>query len=114
VARSSATTRRPSSRIDQLKNFGFVDETTVVAPGLNGKVAEINAAFGLLQLKRVDAAIARCVARPWTPTTGRRWPKSSGVHCLDDAGEAVANYAYFPILIDADYPLSARCPPRRS
>ena len=43
-------------RIDRLKNFGFVDEVTVVAAGINGKMSEINAAFGLLQLKGIDAA----------------------------------------------------------
>ena len=44
-------------KIDQLKNFGFVDEVTVVAPGINGKMSEFNAALGLLQLKYVNAAI---------------------------------------------------------
>ena len=42
-------------RIDQLKNFGHVGEVTVVAPGINGKMSEINAALGLLQLKYIDA-----------------------------------------------------------
>jgi len=46
-------------RIDQLKNFGFVDETTVVAAGINGKMAEVNAALGLLQLKHIHHALAR-------------------------------------------------------
>ncbi len=46
-------------RIDQLKNFGFVDEVTVVASGINGKMSEFNAAFGMLQLKHVDRALAR-------------------------------------------------------
>jgi len=45
--------------IDNLKNFGFINEVTVVAPGINGKMSEINAAFGLLQLKHIDAALAR-------------------------------------------------------
>lgn len=45
--------------IDQLKNFGFIDEVTVVTPGINGKMSELNAAFGLLQLKYVDQAMAR-------------------------------------------------------
>ena len=46
-------------RIDQLKNFGFIDEVTVVAPGINGKMSEINAAFGLLQLQHIDKAMTR-------------------------------------------------------
>ena len=91
-------------RIDQLKNFGFVDETTVVAPGINGKMSEINAAFGMLQLNHIDAALAR---RKEIDATYRYLLKDvQGISCLQDAGEAVANYSYFPILVEADYPLS--------
>lgn len=46
-------------RIDHLKNFGYVDEVTVVAPGINGKMSEFNAALGLLQLKHIEQALAR-------------------------------------------------------
>lgn len=91
-------------RIDQLKNFGFVDEVTVVAPGINGKMSEINAAFGLLQLKHVDQALAR---RKSIDAAYREALKNvPGIRCLQDAGEQVANYSYFPILVEADYPLS--------
>ena len=91
-------------RIDQLKNFGFVDETTVVAPGINGKMSEINAAFGMLQLKHIDAALAR---RQEIDATYRKLLKEvKGIRCLQDSGEAVANYSYFPILVESDYPLS--------
>ncbi|MHA4750734.1 DegT/DnrJ/EryC1/StrS family aminotransferase, partial [Enterococcus faecium] len=45
-------------RIDYLKNFGFAGETEVVAPGINSKVDEVRSAYGLLNLKQVDAAIA--------------------------------------------------------
>jgi len=48
---------KTKNRIDQLKNFGFVDEVTVVAPGINGKMSEFNGALGLLQLKYIDQAI---------------------------------------------------------
>ena len=91
-------------RIDQLKNFGYVDEVTVVAPGINGKMSEINAAFGLLQLKHVDQALAR---RKEIDSTYREQLRGlKGIRCLGDAGEAVANYSYFPILVGADYRLS--------
>ena len=91
-------------RIDQLKNFGFVDETTVVAPGINGKMSEINAAFGMLQLKHIDEALAQ---RKRIDTTYRlALSDVPGIRCLQDAGEIVANYSYFPLLVDADYPLS--------
>ena len=90
-------------RIDQLKNFGYVDETTVVEPGINGKMSEFNAALGLLQLRYIDSALAR---RKEIDTAYRERLKGvSGVYCLNDAGENVANYAYFPILVQADYPI---------
>jgi dTDP-4-amino-4,6-dideoxygalactose transaminase len=90
--------------IDRLKNFGFVDETTVVASGINGKMSEINAAFGMLQLKHIDAAMAR---RKDVDATYRKLLKNvKGIRCLQDAGEEASNYAYFPILVDVDYTLS--------
>ena len=95
---------KTKQRIDQLKNFGFVDETTVVAPGINGKMSEINAAFGLLQLTHINQALAR---RKEIDATYRQQLQSvKGIHCLGDAGEAVANHSYFPILVEAEYPLS--------
>lgn len=91
-------------RIDQLKNFGFVDETTVVAPGINGKMSEINAAFGMLQLQGVDAAIG---LRKNVDVTYRRLLQDiKGIRCHPDAGEEVCNYSYFPILVDPDFPLT--------
>jgi dTDP-4-amino-4,6-dideoxygalactose transaminase len=91
-------------RIDQLKNFGFVNETTVVAPGINGKMSEINAAFGMLQLKHIDQALAR--RKDIDAAYREQLQGVKGIRCLGDAGEAVANYSYFPILVEADRPLS--------
>lgn len=91
-------------RLDQLKNFGFVDEVTVVEPGINGKMSEFNAALGMLQLKYIDKALVR---RKEIDETYRDLLKEiKGIRCLNDAGEKLANYSYFPILIDADYPIS--------
>lgn len=91
-------------RIDQLKNFGFVDETTVVAPGINGKMSELNAAFGLLQLKHINAALAK---RKEIDTTYRKQLAGiKGIHCLGGSGEVESNHSYFPILVQPDYPLS--------
>ncbi|HZF19034.1 MAG TPA: DegT/DnrJ/EryC1/StrS family aminotransferase [Burkholderiales bacterium] len=91
-------------RVDHLKNFGFVDETTVVASGINGKMSEFNAALGLLQLKGIDAALRRREA------IDRRYREAlagvKGIHCLPDAGEKVANYSHFPILVRPGYSLS--------
>jgi dTDP-4-amino-4,6-dideoxygalactose transaminase len=92
---------KTKSRIDQLKNFGFVDETTVVAPGINGKMSEINAAFGLLQLKSVDDAIkARArIADRYRQALG----DVPGITCLQDSLTASANHSYFPILVSNEY-----------
>lgn len=90
--------------IDHLKNFGFVDEVTVVAAGINGKMSEVNAAFGMLQLKGIDQAIQKrrdIAARYRTGLEGVR-----GISCLSEAGETDSNNAYFPILVQPDYPLS--------
>ena len=95
---------KTKQRIDHLKNFGLVDEVTVVAPGINGKMSEFNAALGLLQLKSIDEALAKRKA------IDARYREAlaavRGIHCLQDAGEQVANYAYFPILVQPEYPLS--------
>lgn len=95
---------KTKQQIDQLKNFGFVDETTVVAPGINGKMSEINAAFGMLQLEYIDEALAK---RKHIDTTYRAALHDvSGIRCLQGSYEKVANYSYFPVLIGADYPIN--------
>lgn len=91
-------------RIDQLKNFGYVDEVTVVAPGINGKMSEVNAAFGLLQLKHIDSALNR--RKEIDGEYRRQLGLVKGVSCVGDAGEEVSNHAYFPILIQPGYPLT--------
>lgn len=90
-------------RIDQLKNFGQVGEANVVAPGMNGKMSEFNAALGLLQLKYVDQAIHKRKVIDDAYRKGLAGVK--GVHCLGSTGEITANYAYFPILIKNEYSL---------
>jgi dTDP-4-amino-4,6-dideoxygalactose transaminase len=95
---------RTKQRIDHLKNFGFVDEVTVVAPGINGKMSEINAAFGLLQLRHLDEALAR--RKAIEAIYRAQLAGIQGIRCLGDAGEAFANHAYFPILVEPGYPMS--------
>lgn len=95
---------KTKQRIDHLKNFGFVDEVTVVAPGINGKMSEINAAFGMLQLKHVDEVLRQ---RAEIDANYRRQLQGvNGIHCLPDAGQKASNYSYFPILVEPEYPLS--------
>ena len=87
-------------RIDYLKNFGFANETTVVAPGINSKMDEIRAAYGLLNLKQVDEAI---VARKKVAKTYREALKEvEGITYFDDMPGVRHNYSYFPIFIDAE------------
>jgi dTDP-4-amino-4,6-dideoxygalactose transaminase len=91
-------------RIDQLKNFGHAGELTVVAPGINGKMSEFNAALGLLQLKHVDVALAQ--RKAIDAAYRERLDGVKGIRCLRQPSERVPNFAYFPILVDGDYPLS--------
>lgn len=95
---------KTKQRIDHLKNFGFVDETTVVAPGINGKMSEFNAALGLLQLKYVDQAIRR--RREIDARYRNLLATVKGVRCLENTGELTANHSYFPILVGPDSPIS--------
>ena len=86
-------------RIDYLKNFGFADELTVVAPGINGKMDEVRSAYGLLNLKQVDQAI---LARQHVAQLYREGLKNiSGIRFMDDIVGVRHNYAYFPIFIDS-------------
>lgn len=95
---------RIKRHIEHLKNFGFVDETTVVATGINGKMHEFSAALGVLQLKYVRSAIAK--RRQIDATYRRELQKVHGIRCLPRGGQAVDNFAYFPILVEDEYPLS--------
>lgn len=86
-------------RIDYLKNFGFANETTVVAPGINSKMDEMRAAYGLLNLKQVDAAIE---ARHQVAVRYREALRDvEGISFFDDMAGVRHNYSYFPIFVDA-------------
>ena len=87
-------------RIDYLKNFGFAGETEVVAPGINSKVDEVRSAYGLLNLKQVDNAIAvrQKVANRYREAL-RDVP---GIRFFDDMPGVKHNYSYFPIFVNAE------------
>lgn len=91
-------------RIDQLKNFGHVGEVNVVAPGINGKMCEFNAALGLLQLKYIDQAIVR--RKEIDAVYRKRLEGVKGIRCLNNSSEKIANYSYFPIMVEGGYPIS--------
>lgn len=85
-------------RIDNLKNFGFAGETTVMAPGINAKMNEVQAAMGLLQLKYIDRAIAK---RKKIADQYRQGLKGVvGLSCLEDIPGVRHCYPYFPVFID--------------
>ena len=87
-------------RIDYLKNFGFASETTIVAPGINGKMDEVRSAYGLLNLKQVDSAIE---ARRKVAVQYRDALKDiPGIRFMEDIPGVRHNYSYFPIFINAE------------
>lgn len=100
VAPDAATKRR----IDELKNFGLVNEVTVDGAGLNGKMNEVQAAFGLLQLREVDAAIARraVVAARYRA----RLASVAGIACLPVGHQDAPNHSYFPVRVGPEFPLT--------
>jgi dTDP-4-amino-4,6-dideoxygalactose transaminase len=89
------TTKR---RIDFLKNFGFAGETTVVAPGINAKMNEFQAALGLLQLKYIDQSIQK--RKEIAEHYRQHLHGLPGISFFEDMPEVKHNYQYFPILID--------------
>lgn len=100
VCRDLAT----KQRIDFLKNFGFADEVTVVAPGINGKMNELQAAFGLLQLKHIRAAHDRRRIIDWRYR--EVLSAVEGIHLPSYPQGVDQNYSYFPILVRDRYSLT--------
>jgi dTDP-4-amino-4,6-dideoxygalactose transaminase len=95
---------KTKSRIDDLKNFGYNGEVTVIAPGINAKMNELQAAFGLLQLKHIDEAINK--RRDIDALYRKQLSSIPGVICPTLPADTIYNHAYFPVLIEQDYPLS--------
>ncbi len=87
-------------RIDYLKNFVFAGETNVVGPGINSKMDEVRSVYGLLNLRRVDAAIE---ARHQVAVAYRKALRTvEGISFWDDMPGVKHNYSYFPIFVDAE------------
>ena len=97
-------TREMKCYIDRLKNFGHDGETSVIETGINGKMSEMIAAFGLLQLTHVDQAIAK------RAEIDERYRKEladlDGIRCLRSTGQRRQNYSYFPIRVEKEFPIS--------
>jgi len=88
-------------RIDFLKNFGFADEVTVVEPGINAKMNELQAAYGLVQLKYIDDYLAK--RKVIAELYRSRLSGVKGLKLLYDLEGVRHSYTYFPIIIDADH-----------
>lgn len=95
---------KTKQHIDNLKNFGFVGETTVVAPGINAKMQEFSAALGLLQLKHIDTVLARRQEIDRIYRDGLAGLE--GIDCLPRSTQTIDNYSYFPVLVGDKYPMS--------
>lgn len=95
---------KTKQRIDYLKNFGIADELTVMSLGINGKMNEVQAAFGMLQLKHVDHAIVRRKAVDRCYRDGLC--EVPGITFLPEPSDTKSNYSYFPILVGLNYPSS--------
>ncbi|MFH1618994.1 MAG: DegT/DnrJ/EryC1/StrS family aminotransferase [bacterium] len=85
--------------IDDLKNFGFRDEVTVVAPGINAKMNEVQAAYGLLQLKYIDGWVAK--RKAIADRYRARLKGIKGLSLMPEPPDCSLSHSYFPVLIEA-------------
>ena len=85
-------------RIDYLKNFGFAGETKVIAPGINAKMNELQAALGLLQMKRIEGDIEK--RKEIADFYKNELRNIKGITVFEDIKNIKHNYSYFPILVD--------------
>ncbi len=91
-------------RIDRLKNFGIVNENTIDDISLNGKLSEVHAALGLLQLKSIDHTL---LMRKEIDTYYRELLESvEGISCIQRTATDIDNYSYFPIIVSDSFRLS--------
>lgn len=91
-------------KIDNLKNFGIVDEINITDVGLNGKMSEVNAAFGILQLKHIDAIKEKRKNIAKKYKNDLRMTK--GIRLLEEEMDVDYNYSYFPLLVEKEYGLT--------
>ncbi|WP_404481537.1 DegT/DnrJ/EryC1/StrS family aminotransferase [Novosphingobium sp. BL-52-GroH] len=95
---------RTKARIDRLRNFGFHGDTIMATASINGKLNELQSAFGLLQLRYIDGLIAR------RAQISRRYHAAladiQGIAPFRVEGVTL-NHSYFPILVTDEYPVPA-------
>lgn len=95
---------KTKQRIDYLKNFGFAGETSIIAPGINAKMNELQAAFGLLQLKTFMDQVKK--RQGITSQYKKLLTNVEGIRFMEEMINVSHNYSYFPVFIDKDYPLT--------
>lgn len=95
---------KTKERIDRLKNFGIADEVTVTAPGINGKMSEVNAAFGLLQLKHISEAMTE--RQKIDARYRRELAGVKGIKIPELSTYSNSNHSYFPVIVEDEYPKS--------
>ncbi len=88
-------------RIDYLKNFGFAGETSIIAPGINAKMDELRAAYGLLSLRYVDQSIAQ--RRRLSERYREALCEVKGIRLFEPIEGVKPNYSYFPIFVTEEY-----------
>jgi len=88
-------------RIDSLKNFGLGGMDAAFDAGINGKMSEIHAAFGLVQLQHVRKAInlRKRIDNRYRQQLGG----IPGIKLFSLTAGITQNYSYFPILIQESY-----------
>lgn len=93
-----SNTMEAKVKIDYLKNCGYENENTVVSQGINAKMNEVQAAFGLLQLKYIDSNIEKrnLIYDRYCDLLC----SVSGIRFLSYESRIKSNYSYFPILVD--------------
>lgn len=102
---------RTKTKIDRLRNFGFVNETTLASASINGKLNELQAAFGLLQLRYIDGLIDR--RAEISARYHAAFADMAGIKPFHIGGATTLNHSYFPIRITEDYPIDSDAVCRR-
>ncbi len=99
-----ASTAKRKRAVDAARNFGIADEVNIPVLGTNAKMSEINAAFGVLQLKHFEDV--RRQRREIDTRYRDALNAVPGITVIAIPDEVEPNYSYFPILIDEEFPIS--------
>lgn len=85
-------------KLNQLKNFGIVDQETVGFVGGNAKMNEFAAAMGICNLRHLDDEIAK--RKAVVERYRERLGNVDGIRLCPIQENTKPNYAYFPVVFD--------------